>query len=349
MRALARLRANPRRSLAAAAVVLAAAAAAVALSRRDAPAWPRPAAEPLTIAIAAQPAFALVYIADANGYLADEGLDVTFKSFALGRDALQSAILGSSDLAVAYDTPTVLQLYQGEPLGIVSTLHTSASSHALVTRRELGIRQPSDLAGKRIGVAPDTSTEYFLSLLLSSAGVAPAAVRTVALEPGEYEAAIADGRVDAVVAFNPLLFKMMQEGKGQLVAMPSDLYVETSMLLGLRETLLGRREAVTRLLRALSKAQEFAVGNREASLRIVVERLATRYPEQSIRQGWDALSFEMRLDHALVNRLTEEARWYRDNGRFPGPVPDFRSSIMAPMLAEAKPDAVSFVAPVARR
>lgn len=308
----------------------------------------RAAPQKLTIAIAEQPASALLYIAQARGYLEQEGLEVTFNRFALGRDALRNMLDGKADLATAFETPVVMQIYQGQKLGIVSTLHTSSSSHALVVRRDR-IATAADLRGRRIGMTPGTSTEYFLSLLLASTGLRPSEVTTVALEPADYEQALERDLVDALVAYNPVLHKLMQSGEGRLASLRSDVYVETSMLLGQRANVEARGDAVTRLLRALVRAEDFAAANREASLRITVQQLAGRFPEGAIREGWDALRLEVRLDHALLGLLAEEGRWARDSGRFKTPPPDFHGSIAPRLLREVRPQAVTLLVAPAER
>ena len=74
--------------LVAAGVVIIAAALWLALGQGRKP------PEKLILADATQPVFALVYIAEAKGCLADEGLDVSYEYFTSGRDALGSVIAG---------------------------------------------------------------------------------------------------------------------------------------------------------------------------------------------------------------------------------------------------------------
>ena len=76
--------------------------------------------EHLTLADASQPVFALVYIAEAEGYFAAQGLQVTYKSFTSGRDALSSVVNGHADLATVFETPVVLRAYQGEALSVLT-------------------------------------------------------------------------------------------------------------------------------------------------------------------------------------------------------------------------------------
>lgn len=300
--------------------------------------------EKLVIAHGSQPAFALIYIADAKGFLRDEGLDVEFQDFTLGRDALASVISGKADIATVYETPTVLQMYQGQPLGILSTLHSSTRSHALLARRDRGISQPADLRGKRIGFTPGTSMDFFLALFLAGEGLPADSVTRVPVEPGAYQQALGDKAVDALVTFNPTMYSLQQKlGKDNLAAFYSNVYVETSMLVGMRDNLLAKPEATKRLLRAAIRAKEFAAQHREESIQIVFKRLAHLYPEAAIRHGWDLFKLEVELDNGLLTLLTQEAQWMRDNGRFKTPVPDFTDAIMTAPLKSVDPSAVTLL------
>ena len=83
----------------------------------------------LTIADASQPVFSLLYIADERGFFGEEGVEVIFRPFTSGRDALQDTLDGHSDLATSYETPVVLQSLKGEKLSIVSSLPFFQQKH----------------------------------------------------------------------------------------------------------------------------------------------------------------------------------------------------------------------------
>ncbi|MBY0268309.1 MAG: ABC transporter substrate-binding protein [Burkholderiales bacterium] len=309
-------------------------------TRQDAP--PPRATEKLVIAHVAQPAFALIYIAAARGYFAEEGLNEELQPHALGRDALTSVIEGKADLATAYETPVVRRIYEGDALGIVSALHTSKFSQALLARRDSGIAAISDLKGKRIGVTPGTSMEFLLHLLLATEGVPATSVTRVSLEPADYESAIIRKQVDALVVFGTHLQSLQQQaGKDALAVFYSDLYIETSLLAGMRDKLLAKPLVMQQLLKAIVQAQEFTRSNPAESLEIVVKQLTDRYPESAIRRAWTDLRFDIELDNLLLTLLTQEARWLRDAGAFGTAVPDFRQYILAEFLHDVKPGAAT--------
>ena len=70
--------------------------------------------ENLTSAEASQAGFALVYIADEKECLGEEGQKLTFDMFTSGKDALNSVVQGNSDIGTVFETPDVLQSYQGD-------------------------------------------------------------------------------------------------------------------------------------------------------------------------------------------------------------------------------------------
>lgn len=298
--------------------------------------------EKLVIAYAAQPAFALIHIAAARGYFEEEGLNVELQPHTLGRDALTSVIEGKADIATAFGTPVVRRIYEGAPLGIIANLHTSTRSQAIVARRDRGISTVADLKGKRIGVTPGASMEYLLHLLLAAESIPASSVRKISVEPENFEAAITGGEVDAVVVFGALLQSLQDKlGKERLAVFYSDLYIETSMLVGMREKLLANPVAMQRLLKAVLRARDYTRTNPGESLEIVSRKLAERYPEAAIRQGWPALRFDIELDNLLLSLLTQEARWMRDTGAFKTAVPDFKDFMVTKFLHEVKPDATT--------
>ena len=112
----------------------------------------------------------LVYIADEKGFFADEGLKVTFNTFASAKDALNSVVQGSSEIGTVFETPVVLQSYQGEELRILSTLHNSSQNTGFVGLKSQNIESPTDLMGKTIAVTKGTNGEFFLFQFLTTQG-----------------------------------------------------------------------------------------------------------------------------------------------------------------------------------
>src|SRR5512141_615877 len=153
--------------------------------------------ERLAIGYAKQPAAGLLLLAEKEGLLREERLDVKLVEFTTGRDGLRAAMEGRLDVATVYTTPVLLQPSNAPPPRILTMLHQSTRNTALVARADRGIRTARDLRGKTVGAPRDTNAEFFLRILLEAAGVGLEEVRLVDVRPLDVPDALAAGRIDA--------------------------------------------------------------------------------------------------------------------------------------------------------
>ncbi|MBF0195343.1 MAG: ABC transporter substrate-binding protein [Magnetococcales bacterium] len=297
--------------------------------------------EKLIIAEAGQPLFVLVYLADTLGYFKSEGLEVSFKHFTSGRDALASAIKGESDIATVFETPVVLNAYQGVELGIISTLHFSINNTAVVALKERGISTPQDLIGKTLAAPLNTNAEYFLKLFLEKHGITQEQVTLINMKPQEAVSILEEGRADAIVVWNPHLYNAMEAflEKGVMV-FRSDMYTEFSVLAGLKKTIKERPQAMKKLLRAIIKAEDFFAKNQEEAQIIVMSRLKN-IPQRTVLETWDSYKPIIYLNHLLRTTLIQEAEWFHQSGRFNTPPPDFNKVLFPDYLREVAPSLVT--------
>src|SRR5450759_362541 len=75
--------------------------------------------EKLSIALPVLPHYALVHVAAAKGYFAEEGLDVSIQPVNYGRTAIRDVVQGKADLAIAGEVPFVIAVMKGDALGVV--------------------------------------------------------------------------------------------------------------------------------------------------------------------------------------------------------------------------------------
>ena len=297
--------------------------------------------EKITIAWADQTSFALMYIAQNKDYFTDEGLDVTYRKFTTGRDALADVINGNSDIATVYEAPVVRQLYQGKDISIISTLHTSSKNAALIGRRDKNITRIEDIKNKKIGVAKGTAEEFFLYSYLTSQGIQLSDVTLINGEFKDMLSMLRDGKADAVVATNPYFYEIKKQfSPDEIIIFQSDVYTENSLLVGNTNKIKNKKETFTRLLKALVRAENLLHNNQAEAIKVVVDSLPT-FSEESIRATWDQLTPELVLNNVLLTLLEREATWFKDNNLYTGQIPDFRKAIFADYLKAVKPEVVT--------
>jgi len=167
--------------------------------------------ETLRVACPSPPLSALFNITIAKGYFLEEGLSVTAQTFESGKMALQAVLNGNADLAISTDFPVMMAIAAGQPIAIVAQVGTVGNNLAIVARRDRGITEPADLAGKTIGVTFGTSADYFLDSYLSLYGITYSQVTRKNINPGEMSAALREGMIDAVSVWNPYYRQLQEE------------------------------------------------------------------------------------------------------------------------------------------
>jgi ABC-type nitrate/sulfonate/bicarbonate transport system substrate-binding protein len=295
----------------------------------------------ITVSVAEQPVMGLIFIAEEKGFFKEEGLNVNYKRFLLGRDALDDTINGGSDIATVYETPFIIRASEGENISAISMLHTSSKNTALVANKEKGINNINDIKGKTIGVTENTSAEFFIFLLLISEGINPEEVNYVNVNPNDMVDLLVKGKVDAIVAWNPFLYQIRKSSNPDNISLfYSDAYLETSVLAVNNNTLPTKSEDLIKFLRALVKAEIFYNENPEESLNLVALSLPSVEKDQ-MEDIWDDIRLNIGLNNVLLTLFEREAKWYLDKNIYDNSYPNVRGYIDSSILLQVKPESVT--------
>lgn len=84
----------------------------------------------------------------------------------------------------------------------------------IIRRKDRGIAKISDLKGKKIGVARQTITEFYLGRFLALNGMNIRDVTLVDVKPAQFVNAITSGEVDAIIAWQPYVSQMQNAVSG---------------------------------------------------------------------------------------------------------------------------------------
>ncbi|WP_232367226.1 ABC transporter substrate-binding protein [Desulfocicer vacuolatum] len=91
-----------------------------------------------------------IYVAQEMGYFSDNGIEVEIITPSDTADALKLAASGNVDLAVSYQPQTIIAASQGLSIKAVAPLVVHPLTTLLFLENK-GIKNPSDLSGKKIG------------------------------------------------------------------------------------------------------------------------------------------------------------------------------------------------------
>ena len=109
------------------------------------------------------------------------------------------------------NTPPIFSAAAGGKIAIISAARTSAAGDAVLVPKGSTARTFADLKGKRVAVAKRSSAHGNLLLQLKKAGLVPADIQITFVAPSDGYAALAAGRVDAWVVWDPYTAQAEQQ------------------------------------------------------------------------------------------------------------------------------------------
>lgn len=119
-----------------------------------------------------------LFLADATGGFAAEGLAVALATPPDPTVVLQTVGAGRDDLGISYQTDVLLARAAGVPVVAIAAL-VQRPLLGVMSLRSAGIARPADLVGQTVGMTGIPSQEAFLTTMLTADGADPAAVERV--------------------------------------------------------------------------------------------------------------------------------------------------------------------------
>jgi len=173
----------------------------------------------LTIATAGPataPEYLPLWVAQAEGYFAEEKLAVSLEATRAEASAAEALARGQADLAAtSLDAALVLGAPAGAPPKLVFGLTATPAVALLVpVARKDTTRSLDDLAGATIGVpAPGTPSEFMLLALLARAGIRIPRVTVKSYGERGLAGALESGEVAAGILGDPYATRLIEDGK----------------------------------------------------------------------------------------------------------------------------------------
>lgn len=284
----------------------------------------------------------LVYIADDQHYFEDNGLDVTINEYDAGLYAVDDLLKGENDIAVATEFVLVGKIFHQEQISSVGSI-AKYESHYVLGRRDRGIEDVSDLRGKKIGYARNTSGEFYLSRFLELRGINISEVTIVDVRPSQYAEAIENGSVDAVLAWEPYAGIIQDHMGDEVVSWPAQ-----SGQLGYWNAICrddwaaAHPELVERFLRSIEQAEKYSIHHPDEAKAISQKRL--RASDAYVETSWNNTQYSLSLDESLITAMEDEGRWMiSSNLTSEKNIPDYRDYLYLTGLEKVKPGAVNII------
>ncbi|MDP6357075.1 MAG: NrtA/SsuA/CpmA family ABC transporter substrate-binding protein [Planctomycetota bacterium] len=250
-----------------------------------------------------------VWVAENKGFFKEEGIEVTIKEFGSGRASFVAMLKREGvDICTVAPTPIMFNSFERQDFTILATFVYSYDDVKVIARKDKGIKEASDLKGKKVGTPAGTTGQFFLAAYLTHNGIESAAVEAVNIAPAALPSARSEGTVDAIVVWEPHAFNAGKSSGENAVRLPSsEVYKETFNFLAMKDFTRENPEALKRFLRAISRAITFIRKNKEEAQSLVAQRLKLDMKVMTVL--WDDFVFDISLEQSLLVTLEDEARW----------------------------------------
>ena len=225
---------------------------------------------------------------------------------------------GEADLATNAETQLLRYSVENPELRVVMTV--TEGLYRIVARRSAGIESVADLAGHRIATIPQTSSGYFLRLMLEREGLTYDDIDAVPIVPlaGMTEA-LGRGDVDAVVIWEPESENAAQVLGDDLIEFSGEgVYRELFNLNTTAEKLADpeSRSRIVAFIRAILDASEEVRRDPARAQALVTE--AGGFDPDDVRESWRHHRWLAAVPDDLLDVLVVQEQWLAErDGRAP--------------------------------
>lgn len=203
-------------------------------------------------------------LADAGGYFADQGLDVSFQSTRGTAQAIQLVFAGSAPLTRIGQIEAMTHIVNSAaPILNVGTV-IKESTIRIVSSAQAPLREPKDFVGKLIGIPSEGGeSETTLDLLLASSGIEPDRVerQVVGVGPGVFNL-VEQGRIAGFIVSIDTAKILERQMQGVVALRPGDFIESGAQLYMLaRDDLAKNRDLAGKYLRSIDAALKFMIAD----------------------------------------------------------------------------------------
>lgn len=228
----------------------------------------------------AVPYYAPLYVAQEEGYFAEEGLEVEF-TYDQGSNIMQNVAAGNVDFGFPNGDSVINAYGNGVEVNVVHTTYQQGIG-ALLFSEEAGIESPADLAGKNVAVTDLGSPNYAqLQAMMREVDVPIEEVSVEVVGTGAIVQALVNGDVDAIV-FSRLRYFSLQDQGFPVQQILSDEYLPSfgNVVVASKETVAEDPELVAGFVAALNRGIQYSIDNTADAVDMAIAEYADTFAGQ---------------------------------------------------------------------
>jgi ABC-type nitrate/sulfonate/bicarbonate transport system substrate-binding protein len=298
--------------------------------------------ESITIGVIPSEYSTLIWIAEDQHFFSDNGLNVTLKEYSTGASSLNALSTHIVNFSLSSEYAVITQILQGADIRPIVAID-KAENEYLIGRKDKGISNISDLKGKKIGVLRKGAAEFYLGRYLNLHGINLDEVTLVNEQFAQSVISMNNGTIDATLLPEPHAFIIQNNLGDNAIVWPAQsgqlLFMTISST---PDTINKNPELITRLLRSLYQAEQFALANPNEAKAIVQKKM--KYDPAYMEKIWPEHRFTLSLDQSLILAMEDETRWMMKNNLTDKTVmPNYLDYLYTDSLRTVNPASVNII------
>ncbi|MGV8970414.1 MAG: ABC transporter substrate-binding protein [Microbacteriaceae bacterium] len=279
------------------------------------------AVDKVKITVATQPDFFGIplYFAVEKGFLEAEGLDAELLEFPTGVEGTEAVATGNADFTTVAGQPVVSLASKGAAVKIIGTIANSYQWWGIVV--DGSIDKPTDLYGKTIGFQSNSTAEYWFNQFVEFHDLDASQITVLDAKYSQLVPAFSQGQVDAIIHYEPNVFKAVQSRAGAKVGwwggddnlLPFYGYITTG------PAIYENEEVGKALLRALAASTAYMKSNQAEVIKFAQD-LTGVTDEAEVRKILSQIDFSLAFDETALEQIQIIADYQLDQGNITGPV-----------------------------
>jgi len=255
-----------------------------------------------------------VIVAYEKGFFKDEfgdALKVEIPQFTSGPAQNEAIKAGQLDIANMGDLPVIQLWANGTDIQVISYLYDAPDGYSLVADKRSGIKTLADLKGKKTVVQFGTTSHQLVLKFLASQGLGINDAEIVNLQKSEAITALKQGIVDAAVLDEPLPQILSEDDNLAVVTTARNYGGNFTVAFVRTEYAEKNPQIVSRYLKAIKKANEWAAQNADEATRVVAKFMGSDNLAGTKRL-LEIRNWPVAADQELIDRLNDTIKFCRE-------------------------------------
>jgi sulfonate transport system substrate-binding protein len=264
----------------------------------------------------------------AAGALNDLPYKIAFSTFTSGPPQVEAATAGKIDFAITGNTPPIFGAASNAKVKVVAAYDGGGNGDQILVHADSPIQSIADLRGKSVAVGKGSSAHGHILAQLKKAGLTPADVKLVFLQPADALSAFTQRQADAWAIWDPYTAQAAEQLPVRSIGQAKDVTNGNWFAIASDQALADpkRNTALADLLVRFEKAARWAKDHPQQWAESYAAAVGLDLKVAEVSQG-RSLRLPTELDDEIIASEQKIADLFAESGQIASPAPKFADSV----------------------